>query len=380
MKILNIHDYPPIEGGGIEINVSRVSALLVKEGNQVAIATSRFRSETYIERKSEVFDFNGVTLYLLKNLKHLISLLKTYEITHTHFTFSCRPAAIYAVEYGLKLGKPIVVSIHTLPDHIPFSALSQRLPLESDYILRQVKRLFGHSKVSLVAPSQKAAEELKKFGIEKRIHIVPNAVVVEKPGSTSRDNLRELSITPVDITYVGEISLLKGVNYLIDAIKIVSSDFNFPIRARLIGGGSDFNLIRSQVEYFKLKDVVLTGYIKNALLPSYLKATKLLVHPSLTETWGIAVAEALFFGVPVIATEVGGLIDLTQKGNFALLVPPADSMRLAKVIYSIIKSKAKYRELKARAQKGSEFIKTHYTLERQAKALMKLYHQLLERQ
>ena len=57
MKILNIHDYPPKEGGGVEVNTYEVSKVLTALGNDVTIATSRLSSETvsnkerYILRK-----------------------------------------------------------------------------------------------------------------------------------------------------------------------------------------------------------------------------------------------------------------------------------------------------------------------------------------
>src|SRR5690348_14025764 len=111
MKILQIHDYPPFEGGGIEINVSRVSRELVKAGHEVVIATSRFKSETYGGKIEE--EFGGVRAILLEDLEKLEQYINWAEVVHIHFTFSCRPASMMALERCVEMGKKCIFSVHT---------------------------------------------------------------------------------------------------------------------------------------------------------------------------------------------------------------------------------------------------------------------------
>ncbi len=385
MKILNIHDYPPLEGGGVEINVSRISKFMTSLGYDVAIATSRFTSETWTESfkvaRDDFFTFNKVKVFLIKDLNKFTELIEEYDIVHIHFTFSCRPATMIGLEECIKNNRKVIVSVHTSPAHIPFSFLSQVNTLQRSYYLAKIKEFFNNPNVYLIAPSDTTAFELKKFGINKKIDIVYNGVSLNGGlrANKSKNNNKKLdkNNNMVDITYIGEISILKGVNYLIDAIRMLHYDFNFKIRARLVGGGSDLNLIRSQIEYFGLKDyVIFTGYVENDEIKEYLKATKLLVHPTLTETWGNVVAEALFLGVPVITTSVGGLIDLTKNGSFAYLLPPADSHMLAEAIHETIYLQKEYDKLKEKALKGKKFINKKYTLENQVDNLLKLYSKI----
>ncbi len=383
MKILNIHDYPPLEGGGVEINVSRVSECMAKLGHDVTIATSRFTSETWTESferaREDFFIFNKVKVYLVKDLNRLTELIDKHDIIHIHFTFSCRPAAMIALEECIKNKKRVVVSVHTSPTHIPFSFLSQMNTLQRSYYLSKIKDLFNNPDVYLIAPSYATISELRKFGIKRDIDIVYNGVSLNGGLSSSKHDNKTLDRKNgmVDITYIGEISILKGVNYLIDAIRMLHYDFNFKIKARLVGNGSDLNLIKSQIEYFGLKDNVLfTGYVENEEIKEYLKLTRLLVHPTLTETWGNVVAEALYLGVPVITTSVGGLIDLTNNGDFAYLVPPADSHILAETIYKAISLKEEFNILRKKALKGKTYISKKYTLENQVNRLLKLYNKM----
>lgn len=377
IKLLQVHDYPPLEGGGIEVNVSRVGNKLIESGYEVTIATSRLSSETYHEKTRLKSDFkteSGVRVIFLDSLNILQSLIDEVDIVHVHFTFSCRPASMLAMEYCVAKGKPCVVSIRTNVAHIPFSALAKLTPLEKDEKLNELKKYLLSENVLISAPSFNTRNSISKLGVEKDIFVIRNGISPDPAGFKEEDD----DIQSVDITYVGEVSILKGINYLVDAIKNIKATIP-DIKVRLIGGGSDMEYISQMVQYFNLEqNILFAGYVKNDAIPKYLQKTKLLVHPSLTETWCNAVAEALAFGVPVVTTAVEGLLELTQNGKFAELVEPADAYGLGNKIVEVLTLSSKFDELKKKAKNAKEYIQKNYTLENQVSELINLYKQSLQ--
>ena len=75
--------------------------------------------------------------------------------------------------------------------------------------------------------------------------------------------------------------------------------------------------------------VSFTGYLKGKVLATLLWASDLYVMPSLTEASGQGVVEAMVCGVPVIASAVGGTLELIAHEENGLLVPPGDVKALA---------------------------------------------------
>jgi hypothetical protein len=131
MNILNIHDYPPKEGGGVEINVYKTSEIMVGLGYSVTIATTRLTSET-ISKREDIDEIDTVKIVFIDSREKLHKLIDKADIVHIHFTFSCRDGSMWGLEYCAKTGKRCVISIMTNYEHIPFSALAKLTPLEQD--------------------------------------------------------------------------------------------------------------------------------------------------------------------------------------------------------------------------------------------------------
>jgi glycosyltransferase involved in cell wall biosynthesis len=86
------------------------------------------------------------------------------------------------------------------------------------------------------------------------------------------------------------------------------------------------------------RSVVFIGEVTLTDLPSYYRAADVFVLPSKSksEAFGLAMLEAMACGVPIIATEVGG-IPFVLKGS-GILVPPGDSLSLVNAILSLLKN------------------------------------------
>jgi glycosyltransferase involved in cell wall biosynthesis len=107
------------------------------------------------------------------------------------------------------------------------------------------------------------------------------------------------------------------------------------VHLHIHGDGSDRSRIEQAVVHAGLqKSITLHGAVDRP--QDALKESGLLVLPSLAEGFGLVLIEAMAAGVPVIATDVGGIRDVVRDGQTGLLVRPGDPAAMAEEIKRII--------------------------------------------
>jgi len=163
-----------------------------------------------------------------------------------------------------------------------------------------------------------------------RLAIIPNSInlAVFQASRKSKDGRICL--------YVGALRPIKGVEYLIRAIPKVLKRFP-ETRFVLVGDGPDREKIARWIAAYGLsQSVELAGYVFHDRLPAYYQQADLFVMPSLNEAQGLVALEAMACGLPVVASQVGGIPEMIQDGHNGLLVPPKDSDALAGAIIRVL--------------------------------------------
>jgi glycosyltransferase involved in cell wall biosynthesis len=84
------------------------------------------------------------------------------------------------------------------------------------------------------------------------------------------------------------------------------------------------------------KRIIFEGHVTHDRVETYYKGATLLVNPSLSESFGNSVIEAMMYGLPVVATRVGGMMYTVDNGRTGLLVDVADPQALAKAICEVL--------------------------------------------
>lgn len=102
----------------------------------------------------------------------------------------------------------------------------------------------------------------------------------------------------------------------------------------------------------------------------------LFVQPSFYETFGIACLEAMCFGLPVVATQVGGLPEVVEDGVTGILVPPNDPQALAEAVLSLLRDPERRRQM---GRRGREKVLAQFTPERVADLSEALYWEVLHK-
>lgn len=120
--------------------------------------------------------------------------------------------------------------------------------------------------------------------------------------------------------------------------------------------------------------VILAGFRSD--IPHVLNALDLLVVPSRMETFSLVVVEAMAVGTPVIASKVGGILDLVEDGREGLLVAASDPAGMAEAILQLAQDPERRRAMSraARAKAAEQF-----NIQRLVKDVEALYDELLSK-
>ena len=136
------------------------------------------------------------------------------------------------------------------------------------------------------------------------------------------------------ITYVASFKPQKGHQYLLKAIKMLHEthpDFYF----FLVGSGELFNEIKEKSIAFGLsQNIIFTGTIHN--VSEILEFSDLFVSPSLAESFGIALVEAMYFKVPIVAFGCDAVPEIVMHDYTGLLVDIYDTEGLKNCILKVL--------------------------------------------
>jgi glycosyltransferase involved in cell wall biosynthesis len=163
-------------------------------------------------------------------------------------------------------------------------------------------------------------------------------VIVAYPGleiDTGHDNSTIEPHSDINLLAVGECTEpRKGIRYLLEALPTLS---DLPLRLHLVGGYSKdsehFNVLQDIITCNHLGSrVIFHGYLERDRLAELYKQADIFVLPSLSEGYGMVLAEALVFGLPVVASKVAAIPEMVDDGINALLVCPKDPEALASAI------------------------------------------------
>ncbi len=146
------------------------------------------------------------------------------------------------------------------------------------------------------------------------------------------------------LLFVGYVTSRKGVDTLIKAFEILVKEKGQKNLALHVVGSTDRDKAFSQ----KVKDysreagmdgqVIFHGRINDRDIEELYMTSDIFVFPSLWEGFGMALAEAASFGLPIVTTDAGAIPNMIKDGVNGLLVPPRDAEGLARAIERLVKS------------------------------------------
>ncbi len=353
--------YPPDARGGAELVAQRIADALYERGHNVFVLTTqpfegvrslfpRIRERT-LEAVYRFFPFNvyylrqdGRVPFPLRVIWHLVDL----------FSYSGRCAIRMVIRdehpdliithnlkgIGVSIAREIqrqgVVHIHTLHDvqlSVPSGLLivgQEHAWLNRSFLRRcyerVVKREMGKPNL-LLSPSQFLADFYRRRGLftDSRFEILPNPM---PPDQVRVRGERKASKT--QFLYVGQLEEHKGIRELLSALDELGEEIELHIAGE--GNMSEYVASRADLD----TRIRFHGFVSLNHLIQLLRTTDAVVVPSTCyENSPTVIYESYLVGVPVIASNVGGIPELVIEGETGLLVQPGDEKDLARGMWEI---------------------------------------------
>ncbi len=222
-------------------------------------------------------------------------------------------------------------------------------------------------------------EDAAKIGLAHKEKMVPiyNGIDPEdlRSHALSREAARKQWNIPSSayvVGVVGRFSRVKGHLEFVKAAKWAAPQ-DPSLLFVLAGEGPEEESLCKFVEEENLKSQIqFWGFQEN--VGNVFPALDVLVMPSLYEGFGLSVLEAWAFQLPVIATRVGGLVEVIEEGVSGTLVPPADPETLGRAILDLRRDPAR---AKKQGWHGYEKLNRMFTLQVMIQSYLRLYQECL---
>lgn len=173
----------------------------------------------------------------------------------------------------------------------------------------------------------------------------------------------------INLLYVGRLYEEKGIEYLLEAVSIMRAN-KINVKLHIVGSGRLESVLKHQCKQKNILDVVhFLGYVPHgSQLFEIYRESHIFVLPSLTEGVPRVLVEAMANGLPVIATDVGGVSSAVQNQHTGILIEPANPKMICDAVQKIISDNVFALKL---AQNALDFAKEH-TLEKQAAKMVQI--------
>jgi glycosyltransferase involved in cell wall biosynthesis len=131
------------------------------------------------------------------------------------------------------------------------------------------------------------------------------------------------------LLYCGQFIERKGLDHLLEAFALIKRQVE-DVALVLVGYGPTRSDLLADASRLGLTDVHIVDHVEISDMPKMYALADVFVLPSIEETWGLVVNEAMACGLPIICTaRVGSSVDLVDEGKNGFVVPASDPGRIA---------------------------------------------------
>ena len=355
--------FPPHTSGGAEI-VAHKEALILKElGVDVEVFCGRLvadsrrsyeaRAEdgeltttrvnfTSVDISGESWNFHNDTIR-----RHFAAVLDRFapDVVHFHnlvglsvkMVDECEARSIATVltvhdYWGICFKNTMLKNDGALCGRGGFDCLDCKVTLLAESSIpspvRNAHVLLSLRKVDrFISPSQYLADRYAANGLPPdRISVIRNGIDLEQFKVVHGDH------ETFTLGFIGYLGKHKGVDVLLRALALIAD--SRPIRLLVVGAGEEKSALEALCQELRLDGrVTFLGRVDNEHIGTIYKQIDVLVVPSVwPENSPVTITEAMASGVPVIASDVGGIGELVDHEITGLLAPPRDARGLADLI------------------------------------------------
>lgn len=351
--------YDPVING-VVTSIKTLRAALQERGHRVTVVAPSFPG--YKDEDAGVLRAPSLPSLVAKEYRVLLphatrairkALRPPVDVVHTHHPFLMgRLARRLAGE----VGAPLVFTHHT-----QYEPYAHYVPLPRHLVTSTIRRIvaaFCDTCDLVLTPGSAMKRKLEAQGVNAPVEVFPTWI--ELPPGWRDVPLAKLGLPPGAriCLYAGRLAREKNIDFLLDAFSHISDPSVWLV---LAGGGPDRAYFERVQRAKRLKNVRFLGMLRRSRVLELMRRSDLFVFSSLTETQGIAVLEAMYVGLPVIALEADGIEDMVSDGVEGYLCPPDPRLFAAKVL-ELLENDDRRRQMSQKAQaRAREFSKEGLT-------------------
>lgn len=341
--------YPTYGGSGVV--ATELGKAMAQRGHQIHFISYAlpFRLQHYDER---IF-FHGVEMVnypLLEHSTYAIALAAKMsevgaqvglDIFHVHYAIPHAVSAFLARAILGPKGPRIVTTLHGTDITL----------VGNDRSLYPMTRFALEQSEGITCVSEYLRTKTRDvFNLDRPMEVIPNFVDTRRFLPESSPTLRE-HLAPRGERILVHLSNFRQVKRAPDAVRVFAKvRAVMPARLLLIGDGQDRPEALHLAQTLEVKpDVIFLG--KQDDVESLLAVADLLLLPSADEAFGLAALEGMSCGVPVIATNVGGVPEVVEDGKSGFLLPVGDVGGMADAALALLADAGRYAEFRAAARR-----------------------------
>lgn len=356
--------------GGTRHHLRDLVSALDHQAFRVALAVSCGRDPAFGTCDVPAYRDRGLSVYAVPMRRHitplsdavaLVKLMRVIRRVRPHVIHAhSSKAGFLARLAGLLCRVPVVYTPHG------FSFL-MTCGERSRFVYRFLERSIRSATAAVIAVSEEEVRQALDLGYARdRVFLIHNGVV---PGDFGALAVRETG--PLRVGFFGRLTRQKGPDVLLGAITEIVAHLPH-VTFCFYGSGEMADTLQSHVERRQLAAYVkFNGAYAQGEAVERMRETDVIVMPSRWEGCPYEVLEAFQAGVPIVASEVGGLLDVVRNGENGLLVAPEDSEALCDAVLCLLREPQRRRRLaeQGRADLGQ------YTADTMATAIGEVYRQ-----
>lgn len=345
MRVLLLnYEFPPV-GGGAGYATANIASCLVDMGIEAEVLTSRINGENDGERvngvrvhrvpswRNSIHDcgLRGAYTYVLAAALKRRKLLSDRKYDLEHYFFSL-PTGLLTLLPTFERPMPYIVSLRgsDVPGYDPSNRKVERLHA----LLKPVTRRIWRRARRVVALSEALADIAKETAPDVDIKVIPNGIDTEHFSPSGQRTPHQ----EIRLITVARLLERKGIHTILEAC---ARPTILPVKLDIVGTGPYERELRQLAGTLGLSERVrFLGYVPNEDLPKHYRRADIFVLPSSTESFGLVFAEAMSCGLPIAASNVGGIPETVRDGIDGLLCPPNDAEALRQNIERLISSKS----------------------------------------
>ncbi len=277
-------------------------------------------------------------LSAIKEMRDIIKHLEP-DVIHVHGTRGGVLGRLAA--FSLKI--PIIYTEHLWTKNYQMpSRIAQRVQLIGLWLLDMITDL--NIAVSDAVKDFMLANQITRP--EKVIVIYSGIMPAKKKANVLSNNKK------YQLKSIGTLNEQKGMQYLIAAMPLVLREFP-QTELEIIGDGYFKKNLSREIKEMKLAGKVkLSGFVKD--IYGELEKTDIYVQPSLSESFGLAILQAMSVGLPVVATKTGGIPEVVTQGKTGILVEPKNSKELSRGVLELLRDPQKAQKMGKMAAEDAE--------------------------